>query len=224
MKEFIEGKHSLFPEMCKIKGISNPVILAEVSKRKATGFVDLTGKRFGKQICIAWMGSEVTDTKLNKKKSLWVVECDCGNIKVSRGAAIVRRESCGCIGIEKTKIFNTTTKTKVSYISFSGLWQAYKASAKKRGYCFELSKDQFMELTTKNCHYCDQIPSMVRKPRTKGKIPAYYHNGLDRINNDVGYIHSNVVPCCKFCNIAKQSYTEEYFLNKIKMIYFKNFN
>lgn len=40
-------------------------------------------------------------------------------------------------------------------------------------------------------------------------------NGIDRVNNDLGYINNNVVSCCKTCNLAKSSLTLIEFKNWI---------
>lgn len=38
-----------------------------------------------------------------------------------------------------------------------------------------------------------------------------YVNGVDRIDNLVGYTDGNCVPCCQSCNIAKNSFSVEEF-------------
>ena len=43
----------------------------------------------------------------------------------------------------------------------------------------------------KNCHYC------------KSSILKETGAGLDRINNDKGYIKTNVLPCCGTCNLIR---------------------
>lgn len=64
-----------------------------------------------------------------------------------------------------------------------------KASAKSSGKNWSLTKEEYCEIVSKNCHYCD-------KPSEGLGV------GLDRINNDktIGYTISNVLPCCKDCN------------------------
>ena len=65
-----------------------------------------------------------------------------------------------------------------------------RSEAIKRGKDWSLSKDQFDTLTKLNCYYCE-LPL--------GKCGV----GLDRLNNNLGYILSNVVPCCIICNYAR---------------------
>ena len=42
---------------------------------------------------------------------------------------------------------------------------------------------------------------------------------IDRMNNDLGYIIDNVVPCCKWCNLSKRERSKEEFLEHNKKIY-----
>lgn len=44
----------------------------------------------------------------------------------------------------------------------------------------------------------------------------YVYNGLDRVNNLLGYELTNVVPCCNICNRAKKDMTYEQFKLWIK--------
>jgi hypothetical protein len=59
----------------------------------------------------------------------------------------------------------------------------------------DLSFEQFYSLTKNQCYYCDGNYS-----NSYGKFD---YNGLDRVNSDLPYLHSNLVPCCKYCNFAK---------------------
>lgn len=70
-------------------------------------------------------------------------------------------------------------------------FQLGKAGAKKRGISWELTLEQYRVLILQNkCHYCDSNLSETGC-------------GLDRTNNNLGYILSNVVPCCGRCNDMK---------------------
>ncbi len=49
-----------------------------------------------------------------------------------------------------------------------------------------------------------------------------YKNGIDRLNNDEGYVLSNCVPSCSVCNYGRQDYTvEEYVEHCKKVTYFQ---
>jgi hypothetical protein len=44
-------------------------------------------------------------------------------------------------------------------------------------------------------------------------------NGIDRIDANRGYEIDNIVPCCGMCNIMKNGYNVEDFLDKAKEVY-----
>ncbi len=78
----------------------------------------------------------------------------------------------------------------------------YKSSANTRGIDFQLSKEQFSEVRSRNCVYCGIENS----------------GGIDRVNNDIGYLPFNVAPCCGKCNRMKLA-TEVYdFVEHCKRI------
>ena len=85
-------------------------------------------------------------------------------------------------------------------------YKRYKDDAEGRSYTFELSYDQFIELIAKPCTYC-------------GKYKDCEYNGIDRIDNAVGYTIENCNPCCKMCNYMKSNHTLEEFINHAKAIH-----
>ena len=99
--------------------------------------------------------------------------------------------------------------------------RAYKGGAKKRGYTWDLTEEQFKNITQKNCHYCGAKPNNISK--TKCNTGDYIYNGIDRIDNNEGYTIDNVVPCCKTCNQAKSNKTLQEFKDWIKKVYIKMF-
>ena len=71
----------------------------------------------------------------------------------------------------------------------SSKWSNYRAAAKRRGYEFNIPRSEFDALLRKNCHYCG----------------GRHANGIDRYNNDAGYVDGNVVACCGTCNTMKMT-------------------
>ena len=83
----------------------------------------------------------------------------------------------------------------------------YKNQALKKGHNFELTKEEFENLRALNCKYC------IRSATTD------HHNGIDRVESNIGYILSNCIPCCRDCNMMKKSYSVNDFLNQcIKIV------
>lgn len=93
--------------------------------------------------------------------------------------------------------------------------RSYRHSAKRRGYTYDLSKEEFVQLVNSSCHYCGSPPS--NKGTTKKGIP-YLYNGIDRVDNTTGYTVDNSVPCCANCNRAKSDMTLEDFKSHIARI------
>ena len=42
---------------------------------------------------------------------------------------------------------------------------------------------------------------------------SFKRNGIDRIDNALGYIESNVVACCPICNLAKRNLPVDTFVS-----------
>ena len=63
----------------------------------------------------------------------------------------------------------------------------------------------FVSIVTRPCDYCGESARPFR--------------GIDRVDNDVGYLDGNMVPCCKACNFLKSSTAKATFLEHIARIY-----
>lgn len=138
-----------------------------------------------------------------------LVQCDCGQVMETyyESLAINRRISCGC----HRKKHENSAKAKA--------YREYKYSAKKRGYEFNLSQDEFSRIVEQPCHYCGQTP--MRNTEMTGDL--YNHNGIDRIDNAIGYTIENCVPCCTTCNHAKMDMSYDNFIDWInKLIKFRS--
>lgn len=120
--------------------------------------------------------------------------------------------------MQHNKIFSASKNDGHVFSSEYSLFSIYKrTSAKNRGYSFELSFEDFFYLTQQNCYYCGVVPSKFYKSKYAKK--GFYYNGIDRINNDLGYLKSNSACCCRDCNNAKSDLTQEEFINRIKKCY-----
>lgn len=86
----------------------------------------------------------------------------------------------------------------------SHLWYGYRGNARTRGLEMQLSKAAFKGLVVRACHYC-------------GIMGAPY-NGIDRVDNALGYVEGNCVPCCSICNQWKRAMSAEAFIGHAKSI------
>jgi len=72
---------------------------------------------------------------------------------------------------------------------------------------FELSRDEFYKIKCLPCYLCGK------------KMSLTHGNGIDRIDNKLGYLIGNVAPCCATCNYLKRDYNLVEFLEKLYHIY-----
>jgi|WetSurMetagenome_2_1015567.scaffolds.fasta_scaffold132721_3 hypothetical protein len=69
-----------------------------------------------------------------------------------------------------------------------------KRSAIKRKLEWLITENEFQELSYKDCYYCNN--KLENRKYSTGAA-------LDRIDNSIGYIISNVLPCCATCNYLR---------------------
>ena len=82
-------------------------------------------------------------------------------------------------------------------------------SAGTRGYEFSLSHEDIKSLIIgANCFYCGKAPQYSEWIKDLGKI---MFNGIDRVDNSIGYVPGNVVACCKQCNTFKSDISVKKF-------------
>lgn len=104
-------------------------------------------------------------------------------------------------------------RTKPGEVGLTILFGKYKKRAKKLNKSFDLTREEFANLTKQNCNYCDNPPSKISKHMNKSvsedtlKRSEYVYNGIDRYDNNLGYTKENSVPCCSICNGAKADLT-----------------
>lgn len=159
-------------------------------------------------------------TKLGKKVGSvsYLCKCDCGNDTVATATSLVngKIKSCGCLIkdliIERANLNYELSGGKTG--AFRQIVNIYKGGAVGRGLQWDLSDEFVWEIMQRNCRYCDTPPCNTRKINLR----TFVHNGIDRVDNNKGYVQDNVVPCCTNCNMLKIDMTEIDFFNKIKDI------
>ena len=87
-----------------------------------------------------------------------------------------------------------------------------------------LSYEDFYRLSQMPCYYCSRalLNNRLTKPKISNPI-IYKYNGLDRIDNTLPHLLSNVVPSCWRCNWTKSNLPINSFIDWIKQIK-QNFN
>jgi hypothetical protein len=90
-------------------------------------------------------------------------------------------------------------------ITVSELWRSIQRGAYYRELLFTITESDFEKLAIQPCYYCG-FYSNIRL------------NGIDRIDNNKGYILDNCITCCKMCNIIKNIQHPNEFLDKVDTI------
>lgn len=88
---------------------------------------------------------------------------------------------------------------------------------KKSCGCLQLALASFDKLFAGNCTYCGCPPSKTVQ-YGDSSLPFTF-NGIDRVDNQQGYINGNVVSCCLQCNRAKGTMKAKDFIKWIKRAY-----
>ena len=175
--------------------------------------IDLTGKRFTRLTVTSAARSVRTRTGLY---TMWNCLCACGRKAQVRTAHLTegRTKSCGCFFLESlSKQPRGRKPDGTAYLRY--VFGYYLKNAKNRSVDFKLDFDAFCSVSARNCHYCGASPAQghnkSRLDRPKVFNGIVKHNGIDRINNTLGYTSKNVRPCCKHCNRAKRDRSEAEF-------------
>ena len=93
--------------------------------------------------------------------------------------------------------------------SLQARYTKYRLGAEKRNFVFELSLEEFDDITKQPCLYCGEF---------NGEHKGVPYSGVDRIDSSVGYTTLNCIPCCEMCNRMKLDYDMMDWLKHIKKI------
>lgn len=166
---------------------------------------NLVGLRFKHLVVLERVG------QTNRRAHLVRAKCDCGKewVGPAKDLKSLNVQSCGCQPGNKRRSDRES-------IALNRLLKNYKRSAKHRNHIWSLSLDEFHSLVKSDCHYCGSKPSCAIISKCYARAD---YNGIDRVNNDLGYEADNVVTCCRQCNLAKRDLTVDQFLDLAHRIY-----
>ena len=177
-------------------------------------FLDRTGLRYGRLIVLKCEGKD------DKGRYLWLCRCDCGNEKIIVGDYLSsgRVKSCGCLKEEHLKNIGfqfrgeEDRENAILKLEYSHLKKRHK---RKKMVGEVIDFDTFKSLVKQPCKYCGMKYSKTLRDRVDKNFTLKI-NGIDRIDNRIGYTKENSVPCCKICNFAKHTMNENEFYEWIK--------
>lgn len=141
---------------------------------------DLTGKRFGRLVCIQRAGTY-------RKKATWLFQCDCGNQVTMPGTRVQAgvSTSCGCarsIGVDERRAEKKELRSSPEYKA----WE----NAKQR--CFNPKNPRFKDYgargITMSPEWRDSFEAFLRDvgPRPSPEL------SIDRVDNNGNYEKGNV--------------------------------
>jgi hypothetical protein len=76
--------------------------------------------------------------------------------------------------------------------------------ARQANHTWELEFELWYSITRQPCHYCGTMQE---------------NRGLDRVDNNKEYESTNVVACCRYCNMRKSNESLEDFLDWVRRVY-----
>lgn len=152
--------------------------------------------------------------------------CNCGEENTFEVLELLNGNitDCGCVELKKLHKGKLSNNDRC----INTLYLVYKSGAKKRNLSFTLTKYEFGSFLFKPCHYCNTNPLGIWKKTKSKRIKNQFvvkYNGIDRVNNDKGYIKHNCVTCCKICNKIKSKFGAKDFqewLNSVAANYLIN--
>ena len=162
-----------------------------------------------------------------RRRSAWLCQCDCGNTKVVKADELKSGDtkSCGCLNRENNiergrKMGQSWTKYHPSETTARRVWRSRYGES-------DLSFEDFFRISQMNCYYCGAEPNNIQNAPLSDKKSStfakengtFIYNGLDRIDSSCPHTVDNVVPCCKWCNIAKRERSVADFETWIEQLY-----
>lgn len=107
------------------------------------------------------------------------------------------------------------------------VFKRVKSDAARAGREFTLPFEWFKHMIHAPCHYCGAVDrnsiNVASKRPGVWLVKDFRYNGLDRLENEVGYVIQNCVPCCVICNRAKNSMVYQEFIEWINsMIHYRS--
>ena len=172
--------------------------------------LNLCGQKFGRLTVLRF------DKRDEKRNAFWFCICECGAKKLVRQSHLRsgKTQSCGCFRVEFHKTRDRTYQQKPG-AAFRRLLSRYKKHARNRNLSWEITDEQFRQITSASCFYTGLNPGCVMKADSG---ECYPYNGIDRLENSAGYTMQNCVPCAHKINMMKKNLPSDEFISLCRLV------
>ena len=169
------------------------------------------GQRFGRLTII----SEAPSRKVTGgSKRMVVARCDCGTEKEMQLGNLRAGNSTTC---GRCPDRGESSRFPPGVVGRNLTFAAYRRRAHKFEVPFDITVDDFEQISGLPCAYCGAEPGNRLSDRNgEGK---FTYNGLDRVEPKLGYTLTNIVPACIVCNRAKSDQTLEEFRSWVERVF-----
>ncbi len=168
--------------------------------------IDLTGQRFGSLVAV--------EPSYSKNRCMvWLCACDCGTNVYAYGAELRN-------GARYRRGKMCPLYRDVQHIADTNRWSRFKSTANTRDYAYTIDFEEFKYITSLPCIYCGGYndPTFIQEV-VSGEVDLF--TGIDREDNEYGYIYENCVSCCSVCNYAKQGMSRAEFAEWVTTVYLR---
>lgn len=184
-----------------------------------TTYTNHTGRRYG---LLTVLGEAPRETPVGGPR--WSCRCDCGGTKTVRASHLGKTKSCGCFYTSRPVEDKQAVTINAQYCNHRH--GAIRADSPP------LPRETWLAIVRRPCDYCGLTDTRNiaetslyrddprRRPLTQSQREAYAvsMNGIDRVDNTMGYIVSNSVPCCQRCNLMKNDMPRDTFVAHLQSI------
>jgi len=139
---------------------------------------------------------EMSQSRLKQSTFGWAERFRCSKCKKEKTRSSFNKTASRKSGImtvcrqcDKVSVYDWQNKNKERYG-----FRLLKNAAKRTRRIIDISYEEYCKIITLPCFYCEEPIWQSNK-----KYSEFGH-GLDRIDNNKGYLKSNVIPACGSCN------------------------